>query len=304
MSQPGGKILSVLLYLGVAACAPAPAREPVAALPQPQAPPAPPAPDGDVATQRSAQLAALTGAFDEFGYSGCFAMRSAGRDTLVHPETCRVGFLPASTFKIPNSLFALELGVVSGPEHVYKWDGTDRGIPAWNQDHTLLTAFQYSAVWYYQQVAREIGQARMQRAVDSIQYGNQRIGPVLDEFWLVGDMRVTPLQQLDLLERLYTESLPFSQQTQRAVKRMLRSIDYPELPIYAKTGRTQQRGLGDVGWYVGYVDAPGGPHYFATLLTRPSLGAATAAADTFNDDRKRVTLSLLRKAGTLADSPR
>jgi len=219
----------------------------------------------------------------------------------VHAETCRAGFLPASTFKIPNSLFALELGVARGPEHLYKWDGVDRGIAAWNQDHTLLTALQVSAVWYYQRIAREIGQARMQTAVDSIHYGNQKISPVLDEFWLVGDMRVTPLQQLDLLERLYRESLPFSKQAQRTVKRMLRSIDYPDLPIYAKTGRTRQPSVGDVGWYVGYVDAATGPHFFATLLTRTQPASGD---DTFNEDRKRVSLELLRKTGSLSAAQR
>ena len=43
---------------------------------------------------------------------------------------CEIGFLPASTFKIPNSIIALETGVVENDSTLFKWDGEKRRLPA------------------------------------------------------------------------------------------------------------------------------------------------------------------------------
>ena len=64
------------------------------------------------------------------------------------------GFLPASTFKIPNSLIALDLGIVKDEHQVFKWDGQIRDIDNWNRDQTLITAMKYSVVPVYQEFAR------------------------------------------------------------------------------------------------------------------------------------------------------
>ena len=103
------------------------------------------------------------------------------------------GKLPASTFKIPNSLIALETGVVEDPDKdVFKWDGVTRSIEAWNKDHTLRSAIAVSAVPVYQEIARRIGAERMQKYVDLFDYGNRNIGGGIDQFWLTGDLRIDP----------------------------------------------------------------------------------------------------------------
>ena len=43
-------------------------------------------------------------------------------------------FLPASTFKILNSLISLETGVIPDEIAILTWDGVQRSIPAWNRD--------------------------------------------------------------------------------------------------------------------------------------------------------------------------
>ena len=103
------------------------------------------------------------------------------------------GKLPASTFKIPNSIIALETGVVEDPDKdVFKWDGVTRSIEAWNKDHTLRSAIAASAVPVYQEIARRIGPERMQKYVDLFDYGNRDIGGGIDQFWLTGNLRIDP----------------------------------------------------------------------------------------------------------------
>src|SRR3977135_4644506 len=117
--------------------------------------------------------------------------------------------LPASTFKIPNSLIALETGVVVDPDKdVFKGDGVTRPIEAGNKDHTMRSAIAASAVPVYQEIARRIGEERMQKYVDLLDYGNRDIGGGLHQFWLTGNMRIDPIQQVDFVDRLRRGGLP------------------------------------------------------------------------------------------------
>src|SRR5260221_8767466 len=108
--------------------------------------------------------------------------------------------LPASTFKIPNSIIALETGVVTDPDKdVFKWDGVTRSIEAWNRDHTMRSAIAASAVPVYQEIARRIGQERMQKYVDLLEYRNRDIGGRIHQFWPTGQLPHAPDQQIEFL---------------------------------------------------------------------------------------------------------
>jgi hypothetical protein len=108
----------------------------------------------------------FTGAFVTYDLSG-------DRYIRYHPEGCSERHLPASTFKVMNSLIGLETGVIPDENYVIKWDGTQHQISTWNQGHSLRTAFQNSVVWYYQELARRVGRERMKYYIDAVKYGNQ-----------------------------------------------------------------------------------------------------------------------------------
>ena len=109
---------------------------------------------------------------------GCFVLYDMKADKyyIYNEKRANEGFLPASTFKIPNSLIALETGAVKDENEVIKWDGIDKGLEAWNHDHDMKSAIKVSCVWFYQEIARRIGEKRMQHYIDSIGYGNKNIG--------------------------------------------------------------------------------------------------------------------------------
>jgi beta-lactamase class D len=162
--------------------------------------------------------------------------------------------LPASTFKIPNSLIALETSVVQDPDKdIFPWDGVKRDIEAWNKDHTLRSAIAVSAVPVYQEIARRIGQERMQKYVDLFEYGNRDIGGGIDQFWLTGNLRIDPMDQIDFVDRLRRRALPISKRSQDVVCDILPVTKVGASIIRAKSGLTGKE-QGSLGWMVGWAE--------------------------------------------------
>src|SRR5690606_19074699 len=128
-------------------------------------------------------------------------------ERVVHDaERARTGFIPASTFKIPNTLIALETGVASGAEFFLAWDSVaapreDWWPDAWARDNTLRTALPASVVWFYQELARRIGAERMHEYLERFGYGNRDISGGIDQFWLTGGLRISAEEQVDFLRR-------------------------------------------------------------------------------------------------------
>ncbi len=81
-------------------------------------------------------------------------------------------YSPASTFKIPHSLFALDAGILRDEFQVIRWDGVQRSIEAWNGDQNLRSAMRNSTVWVYEGFARKLGDAREAAYMRNIAYGN------------------------------------------------------------------------------------------------------------------------------------
>jgi beta-lactamase class D len=208
--------------------------------------------------------------FRALGAEGAFMLHdiAAKRIYLYNPERAGQGFLPASTFKIPNSLIALETGVLRDEDEIIHWDGVDRG-DWWNGDQAMIRAFQRSTVWFYQEVARRVGEERMRQWVRRIGYGNADIGGGIDRFWLEGDLRVSAEQQLDLLHRLYTGDLPFSERSRAIVTRVMLMEEGDGYVLRGKTGWARQHGLDHglhTGWLVGWVERDGNAYLFATQI--------------------------------------
>ncbi len=215
----------------------------------------------------------------------------SGRHWEVHPELCERPELPASTFKIPNTLIALESGVIENPGTVLKWDGKKREIESWNRDHSLKSAFENSVVWYYQEVARRVGLARMQQFLDEFDYGNRNPGGGVDHFWLDGELRISPLQQLEFLEKVSQKQLPLKERTYQMAFPMMTVESKEGQTMYAKTGWARPPGA-NIGWYVGWVDRPNETLVFAYNCRRGAV-----APQNFAEERIRVTRACLQRLG-------
>jgi beta-lactamase class D len=224
----------------------------------------------NVAPQRSEIRDDLAKRFTDVGTVGTFVGYKTDDYLIIASDKDRSGqaFLPASTFKIPNSLIALETGVVGDPDKdVFKWDGVKRSIEAWNQDHTLRSAIAASAVPVYQEIARRIGAERMQQYVDLFEYGNRNIGGGIDQFWLTGKMRIDPIQQIDFVDRLRRGVLPVAKRSQDLVRDILPVTKAGEATIRAKSGLLgAELGKPSLGWLVGWAEKGSAQTVFALNL--------------------------------------
>ncbi|WP_255298349.1 class D beta-lactamase [Brevibacillus dissolubilis] len=191
---------------------------------------------------------------------------------------------PESTFKIPNSLIGLQVGAVRDEYQVKQWDGVQRWLPIWNEDHSLASGMRYSVVWFYQAMARDIGEARMQEWLDKINYGNEDISGGIDRFWLNSSLKISPLEEVDFLEKLVEETLPFDKPVMKTVKRMMIQDEQDTYTLYGKTGT---RETPPVGWYVGFVENERGTYVFATNVDGEGTASSAKA--------KEITLGILKE---------
>ncbi len=202
--------------------------------------------------------------------------RDGSRSYLHNEARAAQPLLPASTFKIPNTLIALDEGVITEKE-LLKWDGADRGLAAWNRDQTLASAFKNSCVWCYQELAQRIGTARYQAWLKKIDYGNALPGPGLTTFWLSGDLRISAQQQIAFLKKLYKHELPFKAASYDTLRRIMLAEEKPGYRLYAKTGWAGygEKNTPQIGWFVGYLETGTDVWFFALnmAITKPAEGA-------------------------------
>jgi beta-lactamase class D len=239
--------------------------------------------------QRLAEL------FASFGYDGAFVLATLRGDSIVrvNADRCSEAVIPASTFKIPHSCIALETGAVDGIHDTLLWDGRSYSIATWEQDQSMAQAFQRSCVWFYQETARRIGASRMQRYLDQMEYGNRSIDGGLDRFWLDGALRISPDEQIGLLRKLFTDSLPFRSSVMRDVRDLMALETAPTHTLYGKSGWGIVNGT-HYGWLVGAIDYEGVTWLYATLLIATDVDTTR-----FPAIRHEITRTLLREAQLL-----
>jgi len=203
-------------------------------------------------------------AFTSRGTVGTLVERdlSTGRTVVVNRPGAETRYRPASTFKIPNALIALDAGLVSGPDEVFRWNGERRAFSVWEKDMTLKEAMRLSAVPVFQEIARRVGLERMRGRVADLNYGNREIGGGVDRFWLDGPLEITAFEQADFLERLVARRLPVSEAAVVTTRELIRKSDGPRA-LFAKTGTATTNGRAELGWLVGWVEGPEGVHVFA-----------------------------------------
>lgn len=233
--------------------------------------------------------------YDSVKFKGSFIAYSSHSSSFYtyNDEANDKEYTPASTFKILNSLIAIEEGVIADENEIIKWDGIRRN-PVWNKDHDLKTAYQNSTVWFYQELARRVGEDKYQYWLDTCNYGNKNISGGVDLFWLTGELKISPMEQIEFLQQLEKENLPFSKRTYQIVKEiMLEKEQLPNQIRRSKTGWGTQ-GKTDIGWYIGFIEKENDTIYFANRLESDTTSFKSMEDfNRFNYSRKAICDSIL-----------
>lgn len=186
---------------------------------------------------------------------GCFALYDVGARRMLVVDAARAQrrYRPASTFKIANSLIALETGAVSDVDEVIPYGGGAQPFKAWERDMPMREAIVASSVPVYQEIARRIGLPRMRQQLTRLGYGDMQTGDVVDRFWLDGPLRISAVEQARFLARLAQGQLPASKRSQQQVREILRLEHDGAAALFGKTGWAFN-GQPDIGWWVGWVE--------------------------------------------------
>lgn len=205
--------------------------------------------------------------YDSLGVEGCLVIYDEiGRTYYTHNVFDNYqAVIPASTFKIVNTLIALDLGIVKDEYSKLAWDSVVRDNPSWNMDQDLQSAYRNSTVWYCQELARRIGEKNMNSYLKRMSYGNMTISGGIDRFWLDGGLRISPMQQVDFLSRLHAEKLGLNKNTYPIAKKIMLADSQSAYQVYAKTGWGEVNNR-NYGWYVGYVETKDKVLYFAHCI--------------------------------------
>lgn len=182
-------------------------------------------------------------------------------------EWAAVQRMPASTFKIPNSIIALETGVVQDDSTLFKWDGTPRRMKIWEQDLIFRDAFHKSCVPCYQEIARKVGATRMRQMLEKLHFGAMDVNEAnIDKFWLVGESAISMLEQIDFLQRFYNSDLPISERTEGIMRKMMVIDETDSYKMSGKTGWAIRDGNNN-GWFVGFIERDEDVYFFATNVS-------------------------------------
>ncbi len=212
-------------------------------------------------------------------------------ETFVHNDArAQRRFSPASTFKIFNTLIALEAKAIRGADDRFTWDGQQYAIPEWNRDQTLASAFRVSCVWCYQTLARRVGAAAYREAIERAGYGELLEPFALTEFWLDGSLRISALEQVDFIKQVVRRTLPFSPHAYDTLRDIMLVEQTPDWTLRAKTGWST-RLTPSIGWYVGYVE------------TRDEIWVFAMNLDLRDAADLPLRASLTRAAGRIPDFP-
>jgi beta-lactamase class D len=213
--------------------------------------------------------------FDSSKVDGCFSMvnNQTGAVTVYNMKLDTQRFLPASSFKIVNSLIGLETGRITDEKMLIKWDGIKRWNEQWNRDLTMEQAFKVSAVNYYQEVARRIGRDTMKQWIDSLHYGNMNISGPIDSFWLNNTLKISPDEQLGLVKKLYFDNLPFQKRTQQIVRDVMLQENNTLYKLSYKTGWGFDEMQNSIGWVVGWLEENKHVYFFVLLVKSPDKNA-------------------------------
>ncbi len=233
--------------------------------------------------------------FEDHSIKGSFLLYDLNTDSYLSYDSqrCEEQFIPASTYKIFNALVALETGVATDENFFLPWDGVTRFLESWNSDHDFKTAMKNSTVWYFQELARRIGEERMKEYVEKSGYGNRDISGGIDSFWLTGGLRISQFEQIELLRNLYLNKMLFSLRSMNIVKEMIKVETGPDYILRAKTGSGEQDGK-VIGWYVGYLEKDENVYFFATNIETSEMDYGVISSA-----RIDITREILKELGLL-----
>lgn len=214
-------------------------------------------------------------------YDGSFVLYDLENNTWsIHDmERATLRVAPDSTYKIYDALFGLEENIITPENSFIAWNGENYTIEAWNADQTLQSAMESSVNWYFQTIDKQLGAADLSRYIQEIGYGNKNMSADLSSYWMESSLEISPVEQIELLTKLQSNSFGFTPENIAAVKDAIRLSSSDAGTFYGKTGSGRINGKDVNGWFVGFVESTDNTYFFAVNISADANANGSNAAE-------------------------
>ena len=214
-------------------------------------------------------------------YEGSFVLYNATTDSwqIYNQDYATARISPASTFKIYSALFGLESGIITPEQSLISWNGQNYKYDLWNADQTLESAMQNSVTWYFQALDQQTGLSSVKKYVQEIGYGNQLIEGDISSYWINSSLKISPIEQVEMLKKLYYNQFGFSPENIKAVKDSICLYSTDNGTLSGKTGTEEVNGHNTSGWFIGYIEKDNHTYFFATNIRSEKLASGSLATE-------------------------
>lgn len=225
------------------------------------------------------------------GYEGSFVLYDLRNDTwdIYHMDHASLRSAPDSTYKIYDALFGLEAGIITPGKSTMAWNGADYPFEAWNADQNFDSAMKFSVNWYFQSIDRQLGASAIKDNVRKIGYGNRNTEADLSSYWMESSLKISPIEQVQLLSKLYANNFDFTPENVDAVKKSILLTSSADGDFYGKTGTGRIDGKDINGWFIGYIETTDNTYFFATNIQSSENATGSKATE--------ISLSILSDMG-------
>ena len=186
---------------------------------------------------------------------------------------------PVSTYKIYSALFGLEAGIITPERSLLPWDGQHYMYEQWNSDQTLESAMENSVTWYFQAIEQQADLPDIKRFIKKTGYGNENISEDISSYWIDSSLKISAVEQIEMLEKFYYNRFDFAPENISAVKNSIRLYSTDRGTVYGKTGTGEINGENTLGWFIGYIETDGHIYFFATNIHNEGQATGPAAAE-------------------------
>ena len=214
-------------------------------------------------------------------YTGSFVLynQSADKWNIYNMDHASTRVSPNSTYKIYDALLGLESGIIT-PEHsTFTWNGEPYPFNSWEADQDLTSAIHNSVNWYFQAIDSQAGFEAVRTFLQTINYGNQNTGTNLNLYWTDFSLKISPIEQVELLQDFYQNNFHFDSKNIQAVKKALLLSTTSSGSLYGKTGTGRVNGKDVNGWFIGYIETANNTYYFATNIQSSSGATGSQATE-------------------------
>ncbi|HCQ5569796.1 TPA: BlaR1 family beta-lactam sensor/signal transducer [Clostridioides difficile] len=221
------------------------------------------------------------------GFDGSFVMYDlkSKQYHIYNKEKSKTRISPNSTYKIYSALLGLENGIITRNNSHIPWDGKHHSNSSWNEDQDLFSAMENSVNWYFQTLDKKTGLKNIQTYLKQIGYGNYDVSGGISNFWLESSLKISPIEQVELLESFYTNKFKFEDKNIETVKDSLLISKKEGVSLFGKTGTANINGKDVNGWFIGYVEKNENTYFFATNIQSKDYSNGSSAS--------KITLSIL-----------